>query len=383
MYTCLNFLGYLVIQVQFVLRFTLLQFTTRLGNSHCTRTVSERITWLWGYLIAAKVGAEPLGLSDRQHLEGRDMRVANRVCDPIRQSLVNSSEDGELPSLDFVAPDLAYVARKVLNIGLTLSVVPDLAPEGAWLFKVELSNLAQIAPSTTNKVLVAGLSPAVAGGGIDGALTSSVGKGLDGALVVGAASLRDKGLGSIALEVGDGDDGSVNGQLLVIGAQAVAVGIGVGEEAGLQDGIGGGLDVRDEMGRREGGLFDLGEVVLGILVENKLSDGSERVLAVGPDFGEIENVVSEFLRLVGGHSLNIDLPGGGFSRLDGLKQGLSTMVGVLSGDFGSGGSIEGLKATVNAQVDLDVDEASIILEPLESMARISVLLMVAIRSAAV
>jgi hypothetical protein len=40
-------------------------------------------------------------------------------------------------------------------------------------------------------------------------------------------------------------DRRVDGDLLVVDAEAVALGVGVGEEAGLEDGVGGGLNARD------------------------------------------------------------------------------------------------------------------------------------------
>ena len=77
----------------------------------------------------------------------------------------------------------------------------------------------------------------------------------------------------------------------------------VGEQAGLEDRVGGGLDTGDDMRRRERGLLDLGEVVLHVLVEDELADGAERELRVRPDLGEIEDVVAELLGLLGGHGL--------------------------------------------------------------------------------
>lgn len=76
----------------------------------------------------------------------------------------------------------------------------------------------------------------------------------DRALVVGPVALVNKGHSTIALEVVDGDDGSVDGKLLVVDAETVTVGIGVGEETRLKDRVGGGFDVGNEVGRREGGL---------------------------------------------------------------------------------------------------------------------------------
>ena len=72
----------------------------------------------------------------------------------------------------------------------------------------------------------------------------------------------------------------------------MAVGIRIGEEAGLEDRIGGRLDPRHEMGGVESNLLNLGEVVDGILIENKFSDLPTRELALGPDMCQVENVDS-------------------------------------------------------------------------------------------
>lgn len=57
------------------------------------------------------------------------------------------------------------------------------------------------------------------------------------------------------------------------------------------------------MRRRERNLLDLVEVVLGVTIENKRADGLERELLVGPNLGQIENVVAEGFGLFRGHSL--------------------------------------------------------------------------------
>lgn len=95
----------------------------------------------------------------------------------------------------------------------------------------------------------------VAGTTVEIGPPAQIRQGLDAALVIGPVALVDKGHRSIALEVGNRNNGSVDWELLVVGSETVAVGIGVGEETRLEDGIGGGLDVRNEVRRREGSLL--------------------------------------------------------------------------------------------------------------------------------
>ena len=65
-----------------------------------------------------------------------------------------------------------------------------------------------------------------------------VAQGHKAALVVGASSLVIERHEAIALEVSNGNERLVNGELLVVGTNTVAVGIRVREETRLQYGIG-------------------------------------------------------------------------------------------------------------------------------------------------
>ena len=42
-----------------------------------------------------------------------------------------------LPGFDFIALNLSKVTRNVVDIGLTLLVVPNLAPKRSWLFEID------------------------------------------------------------------------------------------------------------------------------------------------------------------------------------------------------------------------------------------------------
>jgi hypothetical protein len=213
-----------------------------------------------------------------------------------------------LPSLDLGALDTLKVTRNILNVSLSLLVVPHLAPQSTGLLKVEFSDLGQVSPSTANKGLVASTALLIANSSVDGSLSAKISQGVNAALVVGAAALGNEGRGTIPLEIVDGVYGRVDGELLVVDTETVAVGVRVGKESGLEDGIRRGLDVRDEMRRRESSLLNLGEVVLRVLVEDELSERAEWELGVWPDLGEIKNVVAEFLSLIWCHSLHINCP---------------------------------------------------------------------------
>jgi len=200
--------------------------------------------------------------------EWLDRRVANSSSNTVREVLVDGSPDGQLPSLDLGTLDLSKVTSDVIDVGLTFLVTPDLAPESTGLFKVKFTDLAQVSPSTIDEVLVRNIALTVTNTAIDMALLTRISQRLDAALVVRPVALVNEGHGAIALEVGNGANGSVHGELGVVCSETVTVGVRVREKAGLEDRVSRGFDVRDEMRRSERGLFDLGKVVLRVLVED-------------------------------------------------------------------------------------------------------------------
>lgn len=101
---------------------------------------------------------------------------------------------------------------------------------------------------------------------------------------------------------------AVDGDLLVVAAQTVALGVGVGEEAGLQDWVGRGLHARNHVRGREGGLLNLGEVVLGVLVESELAEAAQRDLTLRPDLGQVKDAPAELLGLLRAQNLDIAGP---------------------------------------------------------------------------
>jgi hypothetical protein len=76
----------------------------------------------------------------------------------------------------------------------------------------------------------------------------------------------ETGHSTIALEGVMGLERAVGGDGLIVDTETVAVSIGVRKEAGLENGIGGGLPAWDDMRGGEGGLLDFGKVVLGLFL---------------------------------------------------------------------------------------------------------------------
>jgi hypothetical protein len=145
--------------------------------------------------------------------------------------------------------------------------------------------------------------------GYGSGVSLGVGEWLDGTGIVWSRSLvAVDGHESITLEVGNGYQGCIDGNLLVVDSQSVSVGVGVGEQSALQDGISTWLDTRYQVRWREGRLLNLGKVVLWVLVQGDLSHWSERVFRVRPDLGKIKDRMSELLCLCLGHGLYADSP---------------------------------------------------------------------------
>ncbi len=203
-----------------------------------------------------------------------------------------------------------------------------------------------------------------------------------GVVWVGAVVAVD-GHDAVALVRVEGAQGLVDGNLLVVDAQAVAVGVGVAEKAGLQDWVGRGLDAGDHVRGREGNLFNFGKVVFWVLIEDEFAKGAQRYLALWPDFCEVENVPAKFLGLFGREHLDVAGPGGGVSVLNGVEKVLRVTVRVFGGHSASFAVCEGLAALVSFAVDLDVVEGAVGLGEFVCVARVAVHVAVRVRGAAV
>ena len=102
---------------------------------------------------------------------------------------------------------------------------------------------------------MAGLTFLVTAASVYGTLLATIIQWFMGTRVVREATLRDVCSTSITLEVDDGNNRSIDGQLLIVGAKTMTVSIRVGEKTGLKNGVGRRFNVRNEMGRRKGNLL--------------------------------------------------------------------------------------------------------------------------------
>lgn len=254
---------------------------------------------------------------------------------------------------------------------------------------VSLASLDKDLPESTSLLEVSGVltsSPVEGGGGTNPLLVSvrsgggvGVSNGSAGSGVVGESTKVTVDSGrTITLEGVESVVGAVDRDLLVVDTESVSLGIGVREETSLEDRVGRGLDTRDEVGRRESSLLNLSEVVLGVLVKSPLTDLAERVVSMGPDLGKIEDAEGSSLSLLGGHGLDVQSPRGEVTLLDALEQILLSVVGVLTRELGGLIGSHGLDTLVSEEVELDVVELAVLVDPLEGVAGVTV--HVAVRS---
>lgn len=122
---------------------------------------------------------------------------------------------------------------------------------------------------------------------------------------------------------------AVDGELQIVGAQAVAVSVGVREETALEHLVRASLDAGHHMSRTEGDLLHLGKVVLGVAVQDHPADGDERELGLGPHLGQVERVPAELFGLLKGHDLDLERPGRVLALGDGVVQVTDGIVGIV------------------------------------------------------
>ena len=175
----------------------------------------------------------------------------------------------------------------------------------------------------------------------------------------------------------------VDRQQTVVDAEAIALGVTVGEEPPLQHAIRREADTGHHVGRGKGGLLHMGEVVVRVLVELQHAHRDQRVVAVRPHLGEVERVDVVSLGFGLRHHLHIDLPAREVAPLDGIEQIRLTGLPILPD--GGGGLFIGVEAValLGLEVELDPEALVGIVDKAEGVAAVAVHLPQALGDAAI
>ena len=199
--------------------------------------------------------------------------------------------------------------------------------------------------------------------GVQGALQIQrglhhVGLGRPGAQAVGGIGRRAAVVavhphGAVAVVVAHRAAGLVHGDLVVVDAQAVALGIAVDEQAALEEFVRREADAGHHMGGGEGGLLHLGKVVFGVAVEHQLAHFNQREFLMTPDLGDIEGVFIVLFGLFFRHDLHIHGPAGEVAPLDGFKQVAPVAFPVVGDQLGGLLVAEVFDALLGAEMELD------------------------------
>ena len=242
------------------------------------------------------------------------------MCDPGTVFRITFGEDGDLSKLDRPRGATERADNVVDEVG-SLLFVHDFSEEVASLLEV-IDLLDDRAVSAWG---ACDLWVDVLGPWVDGVWFGGVG------FIVGVASLVAIDVhGTISLVVAEsGSVRAVDRDLVVVGAESVTMGVWVGEESSLEHFVEGGLHAGYHVRGGEGDLFDFGEEVLWITIEDDTADGDEWVVAVWPNFGHVINVDSVFLGVFNGHDLDLEIPRGVVAFFDSLKEVTSGVFGVL------------------------------------------------------
>ena len=156
----------------------------------------------------------------------------------------------------------------------------------------------------------------------------------------------------------------IHRDLVVVGADTVALGIRVGEDPGHQHFVWADADTGHGVGRRKRGLLDLREEVLRVAVERVGADHDQRIVRLRPDLGEVEGVETVGLRLFVRHHLHVNVPRGEIASVDRVMEVATVVVGIRSGDEFGLGSAHLNVALVRGEVILDPESLAGRVDPL-------------------
>lgn len=214
----------------------------------CKVSRCVRAGWRPVVLVGRSI-VHPIRCTDRFILAAHTVMatVKDKVPDPIipsdasclfkpgSQIVRDLAKDGNLSPDDLLFATGTHMTGNIADEALLRSIVKDSLPQSPRLHKVLRADLREEADGLARKFAVCLVDVDAAGVELDG---------LDGGEIVRSRALVVEGHGPVTLEVCRVVTGlwSIDGKLLVVCADAVSVGVGVGKQATLQDGIRRGLD---------------------------------------------------------------------------------------------------------------------------------------------
>jgi hypothetical protein len=158
---------------------------------------------------------------------------------------------------------------------------------------------------------------------------------------------------TVAVEVHNGADGLVDGQLLPVDTQTGELGVLVGKVASLQERVVTEADTRDYVAGAKCNLLGLGEKLIGVLVQLELTDVSDGNQLLGPYLSGVKDVELEVVLLGLGNDLNTELPLGVGAAVDSHPQVLAVEVWILTSDLKSLVPDEAVYTELGSEVELD------------------------------
>ena len=108
--------------------------------------------------------------------------------------------------------------------------------------------------------------------------------------------------------------------MIEVDTEAVSLRISIGEQAALKHLVRREANSGNHIRRGEGGLLHLREVVFRITIELHYANFDQRVVSLGPDFGQIKRIVLVCLCLFLCHDLDEERPTRKISTLDCLEE---------------------------------------------------------------
>jgi hypothetical protein len=156
---------------------------------------------------------------------------------------------------------------------------------------------------------------------------------------------------------------TIDWHLIVVRPKSVSMSVCVREKSALQHLIERRLYSRDEVGRREGGLFCFGMVILRVLIKSHFTYFYKRVIAVRPHFSDVKDIPFVIHSMSLGHYLNTKSPGHFFALLYLLVQMLRCEVRVLAGHLIGLCVGEVLNALVGFEMKLNPEGFAALVDP--------------------